>query len=292
MPLARRSFDSGTAQWVEVPITAAFSEVVGPQATVELQFAIDRTHASMTGAAASAFFASFIRVTDSGYLMDIYLPASATKSSLAGLWVGDISLKRAGYANTTPGNTAREFPLRTLLHVADNGDASLLSKVFIGQLAAGAHDVGVCTDESLLKADAKASAQRLVAVHLPLDKVITTGTGNVAIGSTLTRTIQIPFDDATNPFVHQYHPDHDNKDARGAALPAGAESYNITRTCTFTFTAAPPAGVGAVSGWGASVIGGTYSETLSGVHRRDITLNGTFLLRRASEIGTIHTPPP
>ena len=34
-----------------------------------------------------------------------------------------------------------------------------------------------------------------------------------------------------------------------SALAAGGESPNITRTCTFTFTAAPPAGSTVTSGW-------------------------------------------
>jgi hypothetical protein len=128
--------------------------------------------------------------------------------------------------------------------------------------------------------------------------VITTGTGSVAIPGTLSLTITVPFDDPTNPFVHQYHPDHDNKDARGNSLDAGFESYDIERTATFTFTAAPPVGSAVTSGWGSRVIGGTYAEVIQGLHK-DTTgvgtgdglhLTGTFELRRASELGTIVTP--
>jgi hypothetical protein len=56
------------------------------------------------------------------------------------------------------------------------------------------------------------------------------------------------------------------------------EAPAITRVCTFTFTAT-----------GGSVISGTYSEILTGVHRKPIQLTGTFELRRASEIGTLLT---
>jgi hypothetical protein len=136
-----------------------------------------------------------------------------------------------------------------------------------------------------LKQDAKATAQRIVAAHLPLDQVIT-GSGTVGTTSVLTCSITLPFNGATNPFVHQYHPDHDNKDARFNLVSAGVESYNITRTCTFMFTAAPPGG-GTVAGWGSSVIGGNYSEVISGLHKDPIQLNGTFELRRASEIGVL-----
>ncbi len=87
--------------------------------------------------------------------------------------------------------------------------------------------------------------------------------------------------------MHQYHPDHDNKDARGNNLSAGVESYSVTRLCTFSFTAAPPAGSAVTSGWGSDVIGGTYSETITGIHKQAIQMDGTFELRRASEIGTL-----
>lgn len=287
VPLTRRAFDAGSAQWQETPVSSAFQEVIAPQATVEVIFGIDR--ASMASSPVDAYFASFLRLTDSGNLSDIYLPASASKSSLAGLWVGDVTLNQVSNVSTSAGNTPRSFPLRTLLHVSDSGMASLLSKAFIGRLAAGAHDLGVCTDESLLDTASLGSAQRLVAAHMPLDRVISSGSGSVALGDSLTRTIQIPFNDPTNPFVHQYHPDHDNKNARGQAVGAGVESYNVTRTCTFTFTTSPLSG-GSSSGWGSNIIGGTYEETITGLKSDPITLTGTFELRRANELGTLHLP--
>ncbi len=288
VPLTRRSYNGTTLLWEETPLSGSFQEVIAPQATTEINFGIDR--AAMGAAPADAFFASLLRVTDSGNLIDIYLPASATKTSLAGLWVGDVSLNKVSNASTTAGNAPQPFPLRTLLHVADNGTASLLSQVFIGRLAAGAHEVGVCTSESLLDGSSLATAQRLVAAHMPLDQVISSGSGSVVAGGSLVRTIQIPYNDPTNPFVHQYHPDHDNKNARGQTLGPGVESYSVTRTCTFNFTSSPPAGSTTTSGWGSSTIGGTYQEVITGLHRNPITLTGTFELRRANELGTLYVP--
>jgi hypothetical protein len=180
--------------------------------------------------------------------------------------------------------TARNPPLRVILHVDDGGTARVLSQVFVGKLVGGTH--GLCTKESGLSAADKAGASRLVAAHLPLDRVLTSGTGSVAPGQTLVRTVTIPFDDDTNPFVHRYHPDHNNKDARGQLLTAGVESYDITRTLSFQFTTAPPAGVSA-AGWGSTIIGGNYMEVIRGLHKQDLTVSGIFVLRRASEIGTL-----
>ena len=188
-------------------------------------------------------------------------------------------------APLAPGTTtARRPPLRVILHVDDGGTARLLSQVFIGELAGGSS--GLCTTEAGLSVADKATASRLVAAHLPLDRVLGSGSGSVALGQTLVRTVTIPFNDDTNPFVHSYHPDHNNKDACGMPLGAGVESYGITRTLSFQFTTTPPAGVSA-AGWGSTSIGGNYTEVIRGLHKKDLTVSGTFVLRRASEIGTL-----
>ncbi len=121
---------------------------------------------------------------------------------------------------------------------------------------------------------------------MPLDTEVSTGSGSVSLGQTLVRTVNIPFNDRTNPFVHAYHPDHDNKDARGTPLSAGKESYSLSRECRFEFTLTPPTGTTSV-GWGATVLGGNYTEILTGLHKQPLTVNGTFELRRVSEIGSI-----
>ncbi len=285
VPLTRRTFNAATATYTETLLVAAYTETIAPQTSVELTFGLDR--AQMTGTA-GALYASLLRFTDSGNLLDVFLPASARQSSLAGLWVGDVMVtnvesKAPAAAGTT---TPRGYPLRVLLHVDDAGTARLLSHVFLGRLAPDPHAIGLCTREIGLNAADKAGATRLVAVTLPLDTEVSTGTGSVALGSTLVRTVTIPFNDRTNPFVHAYHPDHDNKDARGLPLSAGQESYTLTRECRFTFPLTPPAGTSSV-GWGASVLGGTYTEIVSGLRKDSVTVTGTFELRRVSELGSI-----
>lgn len=300
VPVTRRTFNTGTASWDETPIAAAYNEVIAPGASVELSFGINR--AAMTGAP-DAFFASLLRFTDAANLFDILIPARARKTSLAGLWVGEALVSavesKAQADAVTP--TGRSFPLRYLLHVADNGTARVLSQVFLGPLAAAPNDFGICTKEAGLKTDTKATAMRMVSTHLPMDRVLdgTVGSGSVAIPGTLTRTISLPFDDPTNPFVHQYHPDHDNKNPSGGALAAGIESYTVTRQVTFSFTASPPAGSTVTSGWGSSVIGGNYAEVIHGLHKdstgvgtgNGLNLTGTFELRRVSELGSITVSP-
>lgn len=302
VPLTRRTFDTGTAAWIETAITTAYNEVIAPNSAVELLFGIDR--ASMAGPP-DTFFASMLRFTDAGDLFDILIPVTARKSSLSGLWVGSAQVtaveSKPQADDVTP--TRRAYPLRYLMHVADDGTTRILSQVFLGQLDAPTSGIGICTSESLLKADAKASASRILSTHMPLDRVLDgiadadepAGSGGVSIPGSLTRVIRLPFDDPTNPFVHQYHPDHDNRSQTGAALAEGQESYSITREVTFTFTESPPPSSSVTSGWGSSVIGGGYSEVIQGLHKDStgvgtgdgLHLTGTFELIRVSEIGTI-----
>jgi hypothetical protein len=107
----------------------------------------------------------------------------------------------------------------------------------------------------------------------------------MALGGSMNCTITTPFDDPTSPFVHQYHPDHDNKSGT-TPLEAGQESYDLSRAVTFAISAAAPAGVSA-TGYGASVIAGNYTEVLTGLRKDSVTVTGTFSLRRVSEIGTL-----
>jgi hypothetical protein len=269
-------------------VGSAITQVVGPQGSVEMTFGIDR--AAMSGT--TAYYASLLRITDSGNLLDVSLPVSATPASMAGLWVGDaqVSAVTSKVAGSPGATTPRPFPLRIILHVDDAGTARLLSQVFMGTLAGAGNPFGLCTHETGLKQDAKADARRMSVVHLPLDTVTSTGSGSVASGSTLIRTVSIPFNDPTNPFVHTYHPDHDNLDARPdgtrTVLGPGVESHSITRQCSFEFSSAAPEGLGSL-GWGSTVIGGTYTEEMTGLHKETITISGAFTLRRASEEGAI-----
>tara|TARA_E500000178_G_scaffold60249_2_gene56827 strand:+ start:2535 stop:4199 length:1665 start_codon:yes stop_codon:yes gene_type:complete len=265
------------------------NQVIAPQSTIELRFGIDR---GSMGSDSAAYYASLLRLTDSGNLFDVSLPVQARVASLAGLWVGDALVTNVSskVPASTGTSTPKAFPLRWLLHVDEAGTARLLSQAFMGSLASEGNPVGICTSESGLLESAKGSASRMVSAHMPLDTVVSTGTGAVAPSNTLMRTFTIPFNDPTNPLVHTYHPDHDNKNARPDGtvehLADGQESYSITREVSFEFTTTPPEGISPV-GWGSAVLGGNYSEVLKTQGYDFITTSGIFILQRASESGTI-----
>lgn len=285
VPLTRRVFDSESSAYVDTPVVGSFSVTVAANGRLDVDFGIDR---SQLGSDSNALFASFLRVKDSASLTDVLLPVSGQVASPAGLWIGQVDVDSV--ASTVPGSpgstTPRPFPLRVIMHVDANGAARLLSQAFVGTLDAPGNPQGVATRESSLLASQKAHALRLVSITMPLDRVID-GAGTFAVGATLEHVVEIPFDDPVNPFVHAYHPDHDNRDARLQPLGAGVESYTIRRRCRFTFTSAPPDGRSDPN-WGSTVYGGAYSETIEGLNgKQPLTVGGTFVFRRVSEIADL-----
>ncbi len=283
VPLTRRVHDSETGLVSEVPL-GGFTVSVPASGRLNLEFGIDR---SQLGGSPSEQYASFLRVRDSAGLSDVLLPVSAQVASPAGLWIGqvDVSAVTSTVAGSPGDTTSRSFPLRTIIHVDGGGTARLLSQAFVGTLAGAGHLPGVCVSESSLLAGGEVPPLRLVSSQMPLDRAIA-GQGSFGAGSTLSYVVAIPFDDPTNPFVHSYHPDHDNRDARLAPLPAGVESYDVTRRMTFTFTASPPDG-STITGWGTTIHGGTYAESIEGLNKVPLTVGGTFMFRRVSEIADI-----
>lgn len=156
------------------------------------------------------------------------------------------------------------------------------------------------TREDLLDADDLGDAVRIGATHLPMNpnsatnpNPFSTDSAGEKIGSdtTVNFTITVGHDAPTNPFVHTYHPNHDNLDARFEnALPAGQESYTITRRITLDFE---PSLTGVNDpAFGSTLLGGNYIEEISGVHKNPILVQGTFLIRRLSDIDVLNTGTP
>jgi hypothetical protein len=147
-----------------------------------------------------------------------------------------------------------------------------------------------------------ADARRISAPHLPFTTTNTSWRFNdpVTAGATLSVSVTNRFDDGmSNPFVHTYHPDHDNLNARFTqTLPQGSESYTIVRDITLQIT--PPSDdFGGRTSVGET-LGGVYSETLRvlGLARgggnadtRSFEVRGEFQLNRLTPIGVVSAAP-
>ena len=106
------------------------------------------------------------------------------------------------------------------------------------------------------------------------------GIMNPADGN-MTTTIHLAPDDPTNPFRHLYHPDHRE----------AAQSYEVTRNITMTFSDVDPDGR-PIPGifemtQGSAQVGGIYEESITGLHRHLLKIKGTFLLHKVSNVSTL-----
>ena len=288
----------------------------------ELEIVLGLNRSLMTQPAGS-LYAGVLRFTDSTNLEQVDVPVTATVSSTAGLWVGaasvtsvnqylktyqldangapvtaPITTNGAPYVSTglitSPGAVARAYPLRLIVHNSSAGSANLLQRVYTGQ--SPTKDTVVATQETFLDTASLSTARRISATHLPFSHTNLfwpQASGTLGQGSSLVFNVSLNYNDhAANPFLHRYHPDHDNLGTDFVTIqPQGAESYTVNRQITLTVTAAATdfASLTAAS----TRLGGTYAEVVtfkgSGSNSRAFTVGGTFTLNRICPIDTLTT---
>jgi hypothetical protein len=196
-----------------------------------------------------------------------------------------------GAIKTDSGTVASAFPLRLIFH-HDGTTAHLLRKVYSG-IGLGSNTVVTLREDALLPAFL-ATARRMSSVHLPTSPSNAPWIceGAMGPGATLTVTIPLAYNDdvSSNPFLHTYHPDHDNLDAQFSdTLPSGLESYGVTRQMTLTFTA-PGDNFNELT-QSSRDLAGHYAELITFEGRagqaREYNALGAFTLKRISEIATL-----
>ena len=221
--------------------------------------------------------------------------ASYSVDAASGLVMDQNGLYLSSGVNTNLAKTSRQFPMRLLLHHrADASQVNFLQHVYVG-IGANSTNPVVATREELLDARQLASARRISATHLPFSRTNApwTAAGNFSPGSVVVFTVTESYKDQTsNPFLHTFHPDHDNLDVNFKSLqPRGVESYDITRTIRLTFTT-PGTDFNSLTA-SAQSRGGVYEETMTigaqGGSSRDFQLSGSFTLQRISPVATLTT---
>ena len=241
----------------------------------------------------------------------------------AGLWVGSVVLTNVSRPASLPADalepTASEFQFRLLVHVDAEGNARLLQKVLqmwqngtyktdpadpTKQVLDEPGRYVLVTDDSLIPRfsgaalrDGQPVARRYSTVAFSFQEPLAlAGTGQFGgADGVFTCQVVLPYNDPRNPFVHQYHPDHDNLDERFQSMvpkagPAGletTESWTVTRDLRLQFTATDPQALGQ-PGWGDNQVGGLYEETIRGLHSHDLTVSGVFRLQRASSVPVLN----
>lgn len=193
--------------------------------------------------------------------------------------------------NQDLGAVRAPFNLRLILHHDTNGLTHLLRQVFVGPSRLTTNAI-VALAETELHPKLLALAHRLTAVHLP---IASPGKWSMEgefghLGALRTVVTENYDHAASNPFLHSYHPDHDNLDATfEKALAKGTESYDIERQITLSFT--PPAADFVSRTTANSRLQGNYLESLvlrgGEQQNRTISTRGTFALHRISTIGSL-----
>ncbi|MBI5801983.1 MAG: hypothetical protein HZA92_14825 [Verrucomicrobia bacterium] len=302
-----------------------------PGSDAELVIGLNRAAMTNPPNQPGDFYAGIFRVTDSlGYTQQ-ELPVTAVKTSNRGLWVGNASVNQvrhylkayqrdsAGNPVTAPltsagapfvitgvdtswGAVPTPFNLRLILHSDTNDVIRLLQRVYSGW------DLNTNAALTLLERQLHpahlAIARRVSAAHLPWSPNNTpwTATGEFKPARSLTNLITLNYNDhAANPFLHTYHPDHDNLNALFSAVqPVGVESFGVKREMILTFTE-PPANYNSLT-TGSTRVEGTFEENISFIGRsyvlaatttnetRTVSTRGVFNLNRISTIGHLTVP--
>ncbi len=235
--------------------------------------------------------------------------ASTQPDPHAGLWVGSVILSNVNEAASsvvsTP--TASEFQFRVIMHVDSAGETKLLQKVVLAWTngVSITNDQGfqetvspgrfvLITDENLLSRysgssvrDGTVSGRRYSTAAFGFrDPISVNRTGSFGdTNATFSCNVPLGFDDPVNPFKHRYHPDHNNLDDRYATTVR--ECPDVSRQISFQFSGQPVDNAG-MAGWGDNQLGGTYSETITGLHKNPITAQGIFRVFRASTVDALN----
>ncbi len=232
--------------------------------------------------------------------------ARSTISPYAGLWQGKVlvnAVSEAQMGGSTPKETSSVLPLRFLIHVDSDGVARLLKEVIEmwqdGTMVPDPENPGflktetpghavLVTNEDLIPQfsgvemrDGVPVGIRLSTVAYDFPEEYLEMSGAVGLSGSLEVTLSLGASFPTNPFYDRYHPDHDNLDAQ--FLNPKQEAYEITRHIRFVFSDTDPSGKTDPE-WGDSLLGGSYSEEITGLHRNTIYVGGSFRLRRVAGV--------
>lgn len=233
----------------------------------------------------------------------------------AGLWVGTVTLNKVSQPShpstpAAPQPAGSEAQFRLLVHVNGQGQSRLLQNVVVmwknGTTKPDPADPDklvvdepgryvLLTDASLIPnfsgaavRDGQQVGRRLSSTAFAFKNPIAMSGAGEFGANTVSCLVSLGFDDPLNPFKHKFHPDHNNLDEHYAqTLPEGAESFTVQRALQLEFQPDDPNGF-KIPGWGDMQLGGKYRETITGIHKSPIFVEGTFRLQQASRVTVLN----
>jgi hypothetical protein len=290
-------------EWHEFPLDG-LSQKVAPGETWTLYLGVrrqdmpDYTPAGTNGAE----YQSILEVTDAPRSLMVRVPVTASKAQgtttwlgphheSEGLWVGAVALDQVNapaYSGTNLLRTPSPASFRLIVHVDGDGQARLLQQVLL------AWDSSLCTPphtngtyalfvrDADVPADAEEANRISSAAFPPKAPALLSG----AFGSGLAGAVILSYDDPTNPFLHRYHPNHDNKDWDFVPYTTAVETYTVGRAIEMEFEA-PATNTLNNPYWGEDSAIGIYRETMTGLRAQPIVVQGRFYLKRISRINEL-----
>lgn len=205
----------------------------------------------------------------------------------SGLWMGDVTLFSVSYPRTaTVESTLSRAQMRMLLHVDATGKVRLLKEVILARKSGSVSEVLLFTEPARMAGKpvardttSSALAQRYSTAAYDfkdtdgtLDSALLL-TGSLARGQKLEGTLVLDKLHSSNPFRHKFHPEHAND---------GAAAYQITRKIKIDVNSA------ALSINGAPQFTLPYEETIQGLHRADLVVQGQVVLTRVSTVDSLN----
>jgi hypothetical protein len=296
----------GEWDWTNFP-SAGLTRTLAAGEEWTLRLGVRRSE--MVSGSSDGQYQSILRVSDTANGLQTLVPVRAepavqTRASTTGttndpsphyvsqgLWVGEVILagvNAPAYSGTNILITTAPCSMRLLLFVDSYKRVHLLQRAMLAwddTLNAPPHTNGafaIFTDESALPANA-GDVYSITAAAFPLMAPLEL-TGSFT--NELSGTLHIAHDDPTNPYLHRYHPMHDNKDWEFQPYTNAVEVPDISRTIHLAF-ANPSTNSPYDPFWGTELVAGRYTETIEGLRAQPVITAGSFALQRVSTIGEI-----
>jgi hypothetical protein len=317
--LACRSYDATSGSMLTTPLASMGPVAVKKGGASSITLAVLRGNFS-------AEASSVLEFAD-GLGNRVRVPVTAVSNastSYPGLWAGVATLNRVSQVSEITGTapdfaageakpTPAELNLNLILHQDSGGQVRLLKQVVMmyreatlnpdGTTAAPGRSVAL-TQDSLIpnfsgvtQRDGSKVGRRISAAGFDYSASANTDFNDTAlkcqgtIPGTVTCNLLLDSSSAgtapTNPFLHRYHPDHDNLAAD--YLTFKQEANRIQRDITIVFEATPRVNPdNPPPGWGVSLLGGTYTEHIKGLAKGPIKVEGDFTLTLVTDVNVLN----
>lgn len=310
--------ETGEEAWPDLPVNRVVE--LAPGEDVFIKFAVDRKNFSeermeQIFSITNEQGARYLLHAGASTVQPLTLPTRKTRIrgveevpvSNAGLWIGTVEVNavseaQSGAVEARP--VGKPFIYRVMIHVDATGTAKLVKNIVQmwqeGTYSPSASDPDflevdtpgnyvLLTDNNLIPnfsgvtiRSGQSAGIRYSTVAYDFNGNEVEMNGTLAVSDSLSVNLLVDSDLPTNPFLHKYHPDHDNLDAQ--FLNYKQEAFQVTREMQFLFLANNPEypDVDDPPGWGYQIMGGEYRESISGLHKNTIFIEGEFKLQRVA----------